>query len=84
VVWVYYVDHGEPDEAAEGAAIHLFDPCASRSNIFFPELSCRATFRPQPGLMLLFPGYVPHAVPPHRGERPRISVAFNVRRDPFP
>jgi uncharacterized protein (TIGR02466 family) len=82
---VYYVDHGEPDEDAEGTAIHLFDPCASRTNIFFPELSCQAiTFRPQPGLMILFPGYVPHTVLPHRGGRPRISIAFNVRRDPFP
>jgi len=82
---VYYVDHGETHPAAEGTVIHLFDPCASRANIFFPELSCRAvTFRPQPGLMILFPGYVPHAVLPHRGERARISIAFNVRRDPFP
>ena len=71
--------------AEVGTVIHLLDPCASRANIFFPELSCRAvTFRPQPGLMILFPGYVPHAVLPHRGERARISIAFNVRRDPFP
>jgi hypothetical protein len=34
--------------------------------------------------MILFPSYVPHAVPPHHGDRPRISVAFNVRREPFP
>jgi uncharacterized protein (TIGR02466 family) len=82
---VYYVDDGENDPAAAGTAIHLYDPYPARTNIFFPELSASSiTFRPHPGLMLLFPSYVPHAVPPHSGDRPRISVAFNVRRDPFP
>jgi uncharacterized protein (TIGR02466 family) len=82
---VYYVDHGESAADAEGTSIHLLDPNAARSNIFFPELSCQSIlFKPQPGLMILFPSYVPHFVPPHRGDRPRISVAFNVRKDPFP
>ena len=82
---VYYVDHGETNPDAEGTAIHLSDPSAARANIFFPELSCsNVQFTPEPGLMILFPSYVPHAVPPHRGDRPRISIAFNVRRDPFP
>lgn len=82
---VYYVDDGESDPDAEGTAIHLSDPCPARTNIFFPELSgVNVMFRPQPGLMILFPSYVPHAVPPHRGDRPRISIAFNVRKDPFP
>jgi hypothetical protein len=35
-------------------------------------------------LMILFPSYVPHAVLPHGGDHPRISVAFNARREPFP
>jgi hypothetical protein len=66
---VYYVDHGE---------------YPARTNIFFPELSTsNVLFKPEPGLMILFPSYVPHAVPPHRGDRERISVAFNVRREPF-
>jgi len=34
--------------------------------------------------MILFPSYVRHPVLPHRGDRPRISIAFNVRREPFP
>jgi hypothetical protein len=34
--------------------------------------------------MILFPSYVPHAVPPHQGDRPRISIAFNLRKEPFP
>jgi hypothetical protein len=34
--------------------------------------------------MVLFPSYVPHAVTPHQGARERISIAFNLRREPFP
>jgi uncharacterized protein (TIGR02466 family) len=82
---VYYVDHGESNPDAEGTAIHLYDPCPARTNIFFPELSAsNVLFKPEPGLMILFPSYVPHDVLPHRGDRPRISIAFNVRKEPFP
>jgi len=82
---VYYVDHGETDAAAPATAIQLYDPDAARANLFFPELSTsNVLFMPEPGLMILFPSYVPHAVPPHRGERERVSIAFNVRREPFP
>jgi uncharacterized protein (TIGR02466 family) len=81
---VYYVDRGE-ENADAGTPIELCDPSPARTNIFFPELSAsNVVFKPEPGLMILFPSYVPHAVPPHRGDRPRISIAFNVRRDPFP
>jgi hypothetical protein len=48
-----------------------------------PELEKAIRFRPDPGLMILFPSYVPHAVLPHRGDRERISIAFNVRKEPF-
>ena len=82
---VYYVDHGESNPDAEGTSIQLSDPCLMRTNMFFPELpSPTFLFKPVPGLMILFPSYLPHAVPPHRGDRPRISVAFNVRKEPFP
>ena len=82
---VYYVDHGEAGAEAEGAALQLSDPCTPRTNLFFPELlTADFRVRPVPGLMVLFPSYVPHSVAPHRGERPRISIAFNVRKEPFP
>jgi uncharacterized protein (TIGR02466 family) len=82
---IYYVDAGETDPDAAGTTLQLADPCPARTNIFFPELSAsNVLFRPQPGLMILFPSYLPHAVPPHQGDRPRISIAFNVRREPFP
>jgi hypothetical protein len=68
-----------------GTALRLCDPNPARTNLFFPELSASdVTFPPQPGLMVLFPSYVPHNVPPHRGDRPRISIAFNLRKEPYP
>jgi hypothetical protein len=35
-------------------------------------------------MMMLFPSYVPHMVFPHRGARERISISFNLRKEPFP
>jgi len=32
-----------------------------------------------PGTMLLFPGWLAHAVNPHRGRRPRITMTWNIR-----
>ena len=82
---VYYVDSGETAPASGGTALQLYDPDPARANLFFPELSTsNLLFRPEPGLMILFPSYVPHAVPPHRGTGTRISIAFNLRREPFP
>jgi uncharacterized protein (TIGR02466 family) len=82
---VYYVDQGASKPDAEGTALHLSDPCPARTNIFFPALSTsNVLIKPEPGLMVLFPSYLPHAVLPHRGDRPRISIAFNVRKEPFP
>ena len=82
---VYFVDHGESSPDAEGTALHLSDPNPARTNIFFPAMSSSSILiKPDPGLMVLFPSYLPHAVLPHRGDRPRISIAFNVRKEPFP
>ena len=54
---------GSSNPDADGTAIHLFDPNPARTNIFFPELSAsNVVFKPEPGLMILFPSYVPHAV----------------------
>lgn len=82
---VYYVDPGNSDQAGEGTPLHLADPCSSRASIFFPELSTsNVLIKPEAGLMVLFPSYVPHGVLPHRGDRLRVSIAFNVRKEPFP
>lgn len=82
----YYVDDGDPPaDAAFGTALELTDPCAQRASTFFPAVLPPGIFiRPQPGLMVMFPSYLPHMVMPHRGKRPRISIAFNFRKNPFP
>lgn len=82
----YYVDDGDPPTDAEfGTALELTDPSALRSTSFFATILPAGIYiRPKPGLMVLFPSYTPHMVFPHRGKRPRISVAFNFRKNPFP
>ncbi|MFZ4733512.1 MAG: hypothetical protein EBR86_12720 [Planctomycetia bacterium] len=42
----------------------------------------RMLIRPQPGLLVLFPGWLYHFVHPHAGDAPRISIAFNARWNP--
>ena len=51
---------------------------------FFPGLTPDYhAFRPVLGLMFVFPSYLGHEVQPYGGDRPRISIAFNVKREPF-
>ena len=40
-----------------------------------PELT---TFRPEPGMMLLFPSYFFHRTLPFQSHETRISIAFDV------
>jgi uncharacterized protein (TIGR02466 family) len=79
----YYVDEGGPAEIA--APLHLFDPCPARAVSFLPQAVRDSVFvHPKPGLMVLFPSYVPHMVVPHQGQGTRISIAFNLRKEPYP
>jgi len=79
----YYVDAGDPVNAA--APLHLFDPCQARSVSFLPHVVRDSVYiHPKAGLMVLFPSYVPHMVFPHAGKGARISVAFNLRKEPYP
>jgi uncharacterized protein (TIGR02466 family) len=82
----YYVDDGDPPAEEEfGTALEITDPCGQRTASFFPAVLPPGIFiRPRAGLMVLFPSYIPHMVMPHRGKRPRISIAFNFRKTPFP
>ena len=81
----YYVDTGEPDDPETGTPIQLLDPCQGRANLFLPPLVPSGFMqRPEPGMMILFPSYLPHMVFAHRGSRPRISIAFNACKEPFP
>lgn len=80
---VYYVDPGDP--GAEGGRLSLLDPSPAAPMTFLTGL-IRPTLEvtPAAGLMVLFPSYLPHMVHPYRGARPRISIAFNAHKDPYP
>jgi len=78
----YYVDAGEPVDADNGTSLQLFDPCQGRSTLYPPLGPASVYIRPKPGLMVLFPSYVPHMVFPHDGAGARISVAFNLSGQP--
>ncbi len=79
----YYIDAGDPVDTA--APLHLFDPCQARAVTFLPHALRDSVFiHPKPGLMVLFPSYVPHMVFPHEGTGTRISIAFNLRKEPYP
>lgn len=77
-----------PDEAASdplGGMFAIVDPrypaCCKLepghlTNPVMPKLL--------PGLMLLFPGWLVHAVNPHRGTTPRITMTWNLKLDPVP
>jgi uncharacterized protein (TIGR02466 family) len=79
----YYVDVGDPTDGA--APLHLSDPCQGRALTFLPKVVHGSVHvHPKPGLMVLFPSYVPHMVFPHEGTGTRISVAFNLRKEPYP
>lgn len=81
----YYVDTGDPLNAEMGTPLHLSDPCVARSTTFLArQLPSHVKVQPRPGLTVLFPSYVPHLVYPHRGNSPRISIAFNLRFEPYP
>ncbi len=79
----YYVDAGDPTDAV--ALLHLFDPCQARAVTFLPQAVRDSVYiHPKPGLMVLFPSYVPHMVFPHEGKGTRISIAFNLSKEPYP
>ncbi len=78
---VYYVDIGDetPGDDLSGR-IEFIDP---RVGIGWPKVpgdpfKQRTLFKPEAGRMFMFPGWLRHYVHPYKGEKPRISIAFNV------
>jgi uncharacterized protein (TIGR02466 family) len=82
----YYVDAGVEEPTTAGVApLYLLDPCVGRAATFLPTLLPSSfTVRPEPGLMVMFPSYLAHMVFPQEANGARISIAFNLRREPFP
>ncbi len=79
---VYYVDLGDPSPSAgPNGAIEFLDPRPAIGVFDFPGITATGTWTllPKPGLMLMFPSWLRHAVLPYFGERARITIAFNIR-----
>ena len=79
---IYYVDPGEhPAAYPDSGIIEFHDPRCAVGILETPGKPFWGTvhFRPEAGMLLLFPSWLVHTVNPYRGERERISIAFNVR-----
>jgi uncharacterized protein (TIGR02466 family) len=81
---VYYVSTGEPapEDSREGL-IEFIDPRPGPHGGTLPTHAFNAPLiiDPEPGMMLVFPGWLLHYVHPYRGTAPRVSVAFNLWLD---
>lgn len=77
----YYVSVPEPQpgDASSGGALVLMDP---RHGASACVLGSRQDYyheiQPQPGLGVVFPGYMMHMVEPVRSPSPRISISCNA------
>ena len=78
---VYYVDPGEvsPGDGLDGR-IEFIDPRAGVGAPTVPgdPFDQRLVYNPGAGHMMMFPGWLMHTVHVYRGQRPRISIPFNV------
>ena len=63
------------DFTVEGGDITFFNPVPNSIKGGYPP---HLTVKPEPGLMLLFPGHILHMVTPYKGKSPRVSLSFNI------
>ncbi|MGQ0676213.1 MAG: TIGR02466 family protein [Rhodospirillales bacterium] len=86
---VYYVDDGGiADDPSLGGELEVQDPRGVLPAMYAPALTFNVPggqtvgsselLRPRAGMMTLFPSWVSHQVRPYRGDRVRISLAFNL------
>jgi uncharacterized protein (TIGR02466 family) len=84
----YYVDDGGIAEDHElGGEFEIQDPRGVAPAMYAPQLAfavqggqsagASELIFPKSGQFVLFPSWLQHAVRPYRGERTRISIAFN-------
>ena len=84
----YYVETGDIGQGSgKGGEFEFQDPrgasCALPARMSYklpgrPAGESRALVTPLPGMMVLFPSWMPHAVRPYAGDGLRISIAFNL------
>ena len=75
----YYVS-SQTDKQSLAGALELYDPrpFAEMTDVPGSPYGQRLLVRPEPGLLVLFPGWMYHFVHPVVSEEPRISIAFNA------
>lgn len=83
---VYYVEAGDPvKDVPDSGNISFINPLLSeRMSFFANEIPDRRSMTPVSGQMVLFPSYLQHMVRPYFGDKPRISIAMNARKTPYP
>ena len=83
---VYIVDSGNSgSEPFNSGMLALINPNLAATMSFYRNaIPMRYSIHPEPGLMLVWPGYLMHMVHPHLGRRARVSISFNIRKDPYP
>ncbi|MEX0645804.1 MAG: putative 2OG-Fe(II) oxygenase [Parvularculaceae bacterium] len=80
---VYFLDAGDDSEAGDRLAgkFYIADP---RLRYCTPYLDGHMTRvlvpNSQAGSMIIFPGYILHGVNPYLGERPRLSLSWNINQ----
>lgn len=83
---VLYLDAGDPatETHPKSGRLTFIDPrngvAPAEGFDLFPSLF---EVRPRTASMAVFPGFVQHFVHAYQGGRPRVSVSFNVRFEPF-
>ena len=82
----YIVDTGLDDKNdTTSGVIGLINPNLAQAMSFYRNaIPMRYIVRPEPGLMMVWPSYIAQMVYPHGGKRPRVSISFNVKKDPYP
>ena len=91
---VYYLDPGGSENPSGGGELILEDPRFPSAYMNVPNLVLKMpdgqpiqsqfAIRPEPGLLVMFPGWLRHSVKQHRGTRPRVSIALNLMVSPAP
>lgn len=79
----YYVSVGEGVGGDRGGEFQLHDPrgaaiAANPATCIGLDSDAPSSIRPEPGLFVFFPSWMPHSVRPYAGEGTRISIAFNL------
>lgn len=77
----YYIKTGAAEgQPAKTGHLELFDPRAGagRLSVGMSAMGSARLIAPEPGLMIVFPSWLLHAVRPHAEPNLRISIAFNV------